>query len=69
MDRSHILPPGARIHFMGIGGYGMNPIARVLHAQGYDVSGCDMNESPLVPPLRDLGIPVEIGHDPGFNGL
>ena len=49
---------------MGIGGYGMNPIARVLHAQGYDVSGCDLNESPLVGPLRELGIPIEIGHDP-----
>lgn len=57
------LPPGVRVHLMGIGGFGINPIARVLHELGYVVSGCDMNESPLIPPLRTLGIPIEIGHD------
>lgn len=58
------LKPGARIHLMGIGGFGINPIARVMHELGYDVSGCDMAESPLIPPLRGQGIPVEIGHSP-----
>lgn len=49
---------------MGIGGFGMSAIARVMHAQGVHVTGCDMHESPLVPPLRELGIEVAIGHDP-----
>ncbi len=58
------LPPGSRVHCMGIGGFGINPIARVMHALGYLVSGCDLDESPLIAPLREMGIPVEIGHDP-----
>ena len=58
----HQLSPGARVHLMGIGGFGINPIARVMHQLGYDVSGCDMQESPLIPPLREQGIPVEVGH-------
>ncbi len=57
------LPPGARIHCLGIGGFGINPIARMMHQLGYTVSGCDSNESALIAPLREMGIPVEIGHD------
>lgn len=60
---SESLSPGARVHLMGIGGFGINPIARVLHELGYAVSGCDMSESPLIPPLRASGIPIAIGHD------
>lgn len=58
------LATGARVHFMGIGGYGINPIARVMHDLGYTVSGCDLAESPLIAPLREQGIAVEIGHNP-----
>lgn len=57
------LPHSARVHILGIGGFGMNPIARVMHQMGYTVSGCDMNESALIPPLREMGIDVRIGHD------
>ncbi|MBN1430389.1 MAG: UDP-N-acetylmuramate--L-alanine ligase [Anaerolineae bacterium] len=57
-----ILFPHAHIHCLGIGGFGINPIARVLHQMGYFVSGCDVTESPLVPPLRKAGIRIEIGH-------
>lgn len=59
------LVPGAGVHFMGIGGFGINPIAQVMHQQGYVVSGCDLLESPLLAPLRKLGISVEVGHSPG----
>jgi UDP-N-acetylmuramate--alanine ligase len=59
------LLPGSGIHFMGIGGFGINPIARIMHQQGYVVSGCDQSESPLLAPLRASGIPVETGHSPG----
>ena len=57
------LSASARIHILGIGGFGMNPIARVMHQMGYTVSGCDMNESALIPALREMGINVDIGHD------
>ena len=34
-----------RIHFIGIGGSGMSPLAEILHAKGYALSGSDNNES------------------------
>lgn len=54
--------PGAHVHLMGIGGFGINPIARVMHELGYHVSGCDVAPSPLLNPVREMGIPVELGH-------
>ena len=33
-----------RIHVIGVGGPGMNPIAAVLAAQGHQVSGSDMKD-------------------------
>ena len=50
------------IHFTGIGGIGMSGIAEVLHNQGFNVQGSDMAESPNVQRLRDIGIPVMVGH-------
>jgi UDP-N-acetylmuramate--alanine ligase len=61
---TNTLTPAAHIHILGIGGFGMNPIARVMHQMGYTVSGCDRDESALIPPLREMGIDVHIGHDP-----
>ena len=51
-----------RIHFVGIGGAGMNGIAEVLRNEGYEVSGSDIAESRNTAHLRDLGIQVYIGH-------
>ncbi len=51
-----------RIHFVGIGGSGMNGIAEVLVNMGYDVSGSDITESPTVKRLRGLGASIHIGH-------
>lgn len=51
-----------RIHFVGIGGVGMCGIAEVLCNQGYEISGSDLRESPVVERLRGLGVRVEIGH-------
>lgn len=62
---AHVVP-GMRsirhIHFVGIGGVGMCGIAEVLCNQGYDVSGSDLRESPVVARLRALGVRVAIGH-------
>ncbi len=52
-----------RIHFVGIGGVGMCGIAEVLHNEGYQVTGSDMNENRVVSHLRALNISVHIGHD------
>jgi len=51
------------VHFVGIGGIGMCGIAELLHVQGYRVSGSDLREGPTVERLRQLGIPVQVGHD------
>ncbi|HYF09261.1 MAG TPA: UDP-N-acetylmuramate--L-alanine ligase [Acetobacteraceae bacterium] len=51
------------IHFVGIGGIGMSGIAEVLHTLGYTVQGSDIAEGYTVARLRQVGIPVTIGHD------
>lgn len=50
------------IHFVGIGGIGMSGIAEILHNLGYKVQGSDIAEGANVVRLRDMGIPVAIGH-------
>ena len=52
-----------RIHVIGVGGPGMNPIAAVLAAQGHRVSGSDLKESSGLVRLRSLGVEVFVGHD------
>lgn len=55
--------PPARLHLIGIGGVGVSGLARMLASQGYQVTGSDMNNSPIVEELVLEGIPVHIGHD------
>ena len=50
------------IHFVGIGGIGMSGIAEVLHNLSYSVQGSDIAENANVKRLRDLSIPIAIGH-------
>ena len=50
-----------RIHFIGIGGAGMCPLAEILHAKGYLLSGSDNNETDTLNRIRKLGIPVVLG--------
>jgi UDP-N-acetylmuramate--alanine ligase len=49
-------------HFIGIGGTGLSPIARILLERGHQVSGSDLLLSPMAQELQELGIPVQIGH-------
>ncbi len=49
-------------HFIGIGGTGLSPIARVLLERGHQVSGSDLLLSPMAQELQDLGVTVIIGH-------
>ncbi|MFA6970944.1 MAG: UDP-N-acetylmuramate--L-alanine ligase [Gallionella sp.] len=52
-----------RIHFVGIGGSGMNGIAEVLFNLGFGVSGSDLGENAATKRLSELGVKVAIGHD------
>jgi UDP-N-acetylmuramate--alanine ligase len=53
----------AHYHFIGIGGVGLSPIARVLLERGHQVSGSDLIMSPAAQELREMGVMVSIGHD------
>ncbi|MDR2195833.1 MAG: UDP-N-acetylmuramate--L-alanine ligase [Gallionellaceae bacterium] len=50
------------IHFIGIGGSGMNGIAEVLLNLGFQVSGSDLADSAVTQRLRKLGATVHVGH-------
>ncbi len=50
------------IHFVGIGGSGMNGIAEVLANLGYRVQGSDIKASEATRRLATLGVTVHIGH-------
>lgn len=50
------------IHFIGIGGAGMCPLAEILHSDGYKITGSDNNETDTLKRIRALGIPVTLGH-------
>ncbi|MSZ41946.1 MAG: UDP-N-acetylmuramate--L-alanine ligase [Actinobacteria bacterium] len=50
------------VFIVGIGGAGMSGIARILIAQGAQVSGSDAKESRRLDALRALGVEVFIGH-------
>jgi UDP-N-acetylmuramate--alanine ligase len=51
------------LHFIGVGGAGMNGIAQILLELGYKVSGSDLNASPTTEKLTNLGGKIYIGHD------
>ncbi len=52
----------AKCHLVGIGGVSMSPLAKVLHRQGLPITGSDMRDSTIIGELRQMGIPVHIGH-------
>lgn len=57
----NILNGKKHIHFIGIGGSGMYPLAQILHTQGYYLTGSDNNETETLDAVRKMGIPVFIG--------
>ncbi|RIV29172.1 UDP-N-acetylmuramate--L-alanine ligase [Alicyclobacillaceae bacterium I2511] len=52
------------VHFVGIGGYGMSAIARVMLDMGYQVTGSDLSDQELIHRLSDRGATIFRGHDP-----
>ncbi|MBQ7546137.1 MAG: UDP-N-acetylmuramate--L-alanine ligase [Clostridia bacterium] len=61
MEIDALLRQIKRVHFIGIGGSGMCPLAEILHNEGYALSGSDNNESDTLSRIRALGIPVYMG--------
>ncbi|CAB4666229.1 unannotated protein [freshwater metagenome] len=53
---------GKRVHFVGIGGYGMSGLARIMRTDGIEVSGSDMKDSKILTGLRALGAVAVQGH-------
>jgi UDP-N-acetylmuramate--alanine ligase len=51
------------VHFVGIGGAGMSPLAELLAREGKTVTGSDLLESETTRHLRSVGVRVFVGHD------
>ena len=56
-----LLKEKRKIHFIGIGGSGMCPLAEILHTWGYEISGSDNNTGDNIDKLRGLGMKVILG--------
>lgn len=62
MQDQDILSQVKKVHFVGIGGSGMCPIAEILLHKGFHITGSDVNESDTLERIRSYGIPVTMGH-------
>lgn len=60
-DIDTLLKEAKRVHFIGIGGAGMCPIAEVLISLGYDVSGSDNNDTETFRRVEKEGAKVYLG--------
>lgn len=63
-ETDKLLKEKKRIHFIGIGGSGMCPLAEILHTWGYEISGSDNNPGDNIDKLRGLGMKVILGQKP-----
>lgn len=59
--KDDLLKNKKHIHFIGIGGSGMYPLAQILHSKGYYLTGSDNNETETLEAVRKMGIPVFMG--------
>ncbi len=50
-----------RVHFIGIGGSGMTPLAEILLANGYTLTGSDNNPGDNIDKLRGMGVEIIMG--------
>lgn len=51
-----------KAHFVGIGGIGVSAIARMMLAEGKEVSGSDSSTSLITKELKKLGAKIFLGH-------
>lgn len=64
MDIDSLLKSIKRIHFIGIGGSGMCPLAEILIANGYTLTGSDNNPGDNINKLRGLGAVINMEQVP-----
>jgi UDP-N-acetylmuramate--alanine ligase len=57
-----VVKPNQHVHFIGIGGYGMSAIAKVMLEKGFKVSGSDVAHQELTEKLIAQGATVYLGH-------
>ncbi len=62
MNYDNILDKVKKIHFVGIGGSGMCPLAEILYSEGFTITGSDCNESDTLDRIKGMGIKVFEGH-------
>lgn len=55
-----ILKGKRRIHFIGIGGSGMFPLAQILLKRGYEITGSDNNPGDTIDQEREMGMRVTL---------
>lgn len=56
--KSDILSGKKHIHFIGVGGSGMYPLAQILRSKGFYVTGSDNNETETLKAVRSMGVEV-----------
>lgn len=61
MTIDSVLQTARRIHFIGIGGSGMTPLAEILLSKGYTLTGSDNNPGDNIDKLSGLGATVVMG--------
>jgi len=54
---------GEHVHIIGVGGFGMSAIARILLERGFKVSGSDRRGNDLTGALKRDGAAIYIGHE------
>lgn len=57
-----------KVHFVGVGGIGMSGLAEILLNLGYEVSGSDIQPSPITQRLQRYGLMFHTGHDASHVG-
>ena len=57
-----MLSKAKKVHMIGIGGYGMSALAKVLLEQGFSVSGSDITPSEITRNLTEMGAEISYGH-------
>jgi UDP-N-acetylmuramate--alanine ligase len=66
-----VIPPASqlgRVHFVGVGGAGLSGIARIMARQGVPVTGSDDHDTPFLPSLREIGVPLHRSYDADHLG-
>ena len=60
MKRLKELKDIEKIHFVGIGGAGMSPLAKIMVELGYEVTGSDRADSEVIQNLQKLGAKITL---------